>query len=387
MGSTDRVAPTLRIPFNRPVATKDALSMVDEVLAGDHWSGDGKFAHRCEETIAEILSSPRVLLTPSGTHALELGALLLDLKPGDEVIVPSFTFPSTANAFALRGARPVFADIRPDTLNLDESRLEALITDRTKGIVPVHYAGISCEMDPILAIANHHRIVVVEDNAHGLFGSYRGRQLGTFGRFSALSFHETKNLPCGEGGALVLREEADAERAEVLREKGTNRAAMSRGETDKYTWIDVGSSFLMPDVQAALLCAQLESYATIQERRRAVWDRYMRGLADWGVSQGVRLPIVPSHCEPAYHLFYLLMPDQAERDSLIDHLRHLGISAVFHYLPLHLSPMGQRFGGLPGQCPVTEEVSGRLLRLPFHNALEESEHEIVIEAIRTFQVG
>ena len=360
--------------------------MVEEALASDHWSGDGPFAHRCEGMLADLLSSPRVLLTPSCTHALELAALLLDIEPGDEVIIPSFTFVSTANAFALRGARPVFADIRPDTLNLDESGLEPLITERTRAIVPVHYAGIGCEMDAILPVADKHGIAVVEDNAHGLFGSYRGRQLGTFGRFSALSFHETKNLTCGEGGALVLRDDADAERAEVLREKGTNRAAMFRGEIDKYTWVDIGSSYLMPEVQAALLCAQLEVHAETQAHRRRVWDIYMRDLSDWSAAQGVRLPVVPAECEPAYHLFYLLLPDRSNREALTDHLLARGISAVFHYLPLHLSPMGRHFGGHPGQCPVTEDASDRLLRLPFYSQLTEDQQSVVIEAVTQYQV-
>ena len=385
MGPPDPVAPPkMRVPFNRPAIPAGALSMVEESLASDHWSGDGPFAHRCEAMLAEILSSPRVLLTPSCTHALELAALLLDLEPGDEVIIPSFTFVSTANAFALRGARPVFADIRADTLNLDESGLETLIGERTRAIVPVHYAGIGCRMDAIVDIAERHGIAVVEDNAHGLFGSYRGRPLGTFGRFSALSFHETKNITCGEGGALVLGDDRDAERAEVLREKGTNRAAMFRGETDKYTWVDVGSSYLMPDVQAALLCAQLEAHMEIQAHRRHVWDTYMRELAGWSAANGVRLPVVPADCEPAYHMFYLLLRSQEERDSLIEHLRGVGIAAVFHYLPLHLSEVGRRFGGRPGQCPVTEDVSGRLLRLPFYNDLGEVEQETVVEAIKAF---
>jgi dTDP-4-amino-4,6-dideoxygalactose transaminase len=327
----------------------------------------------------------KALLTTSCTHALEMAGLLLDLKPGDEVIVPSFTFVSTANAFALRGARPVFADVRPDTLNLDERKLESLITERTRLIVPVHYAGVGCEMDAILDIARRRGVAVVEDNAHGLFGRYRGRPLGTFGAFSTLSFHETKNVSCGEGGALLINDAAYAERAEIIREKGTNRSRFFRGMVDKYTWVDIGSSYVMSDLLAAFLYGQLCMRERIQSRRRAIWDTYHRELAGWAGAQGVTRPHVPEHCEQAYHMYYLLMPSLDARTRFIQQLRQQGINAVFHYLPLHLSDMGRHYGGKPGDCPVTEDVSDRLVRLPFYSTMTEEEQATVLSAVRDFQ--
>jgi dTDP-4-amino-4,6-dideoxygalactose transaminase len=331
----------------------------------------------------------KVLLTTSCTDALEMAALLLALQPGDEVIVPSFTFVSTVNAFVLRGVTPRFADIRPDTLNMDERLIEALITPRTRAIVPVHYAGVGCEMDAICALAARHGLAIVEDNAHGLFGKYRGRYLGTLGHLATQSFHETKNFTCGEGGALLVNDERYVERAEILREKGTNRSRFFRGEVDKYTWVDVGSSYLPSDLLAAFLFAQLEARESIQARRREIWECYLDGLAPWAAGQGVRLPVVPAHCEQSYHLFYLLMPTPAARQHLIDHLRSRGIMAVFHYVPLHLSPMGQRHGGRAGDCRVTEAVAERLVRLPFYNDLSEPDQARVIEAIRevTFEAA
>jgi dTDP-4-amino-4,6-dideoxygalactose transaminase len=334
--------------------------------------------------LERLLGVPRVLLTPSGTHALELIALLLDIRPGDEVIIPSFTFVSTANAFVLRGARPVFADIRPDTLNLDEAQLERLITPRTRAIVAVHYAGVGCEMDAILEIAARHGIAVVEDNAHGLFGTYKGRYLGTFGSLAALSFHETKNITCGEGGALIINDPRYIERAEIIREKGTDRTRFFRGEVDKYTWVDVGSSYVLSDLLAAFLYAQLEARERIHAKRRRIWQYYAEHLKDWADAHGVRLPYVPPHCQQSYHMFYLLMPSLAERQALMAHLRARGILSVFHYHPLHLSAMGRRFGGRPGQCPVTEAVSDRLLRLPFYNALTEDDQASVVAALKAF---
>jgi dTDP-4-amino-4,6-dideoxygalactose transaminase len=308
-------------------------------------------------------------------------ALLLDIKPGDEVIVPSFTFVSTVNAFVLRGAVPVFADIRPDTLNIDETRLEGLITPRTRAILVVHYAGVGCEMDAILALARRHHLAVVEDNAHGLFGRYRGRPLGTFGELATLSFHETKNVSCGEGGALLINEPAYGERAEIIREKGTNRAQFFRGQVDKYTWVDLGSSFLPSDLLAAFLLAQLESADLIQARRRRIWTAYQQELAPWAGREGVRLPVVPAHCEQPYHMFYLLLPSLAERQALIAHLKAQKIMSAFHYVPLHLSPMGLRFGGRPGMCPITEDVSDRLLRLPFYTDMTDGDQARVIAEI------
>jgi dTDP-4-amino-4,6-dideoxygalactose transaminase len=360
--------------------------MADAVRSG-HASGDGPYTKKCHALLEQLLGVPKVLLTTSCTHALDMAALLLEIGPGDEVIVPSFTFVSTVNAFVLRGARPVFADIRPDTLNLDESRLEALITPRTRAIAVVHYAGVGCEMDTILEIANRYRVAVVEDNAHGLFGRYRGRYLGTFGCLATQSFHETKNLTCGEGGALLINDPQYIDRAEIVREKGTNRSRFFRGQVDKYTWVDIGSSYLPSDILAAFLYAQLEERERIQARRRHIWEFYARELRDWAEDHGVRLPVVPPHCEQPYHLFYLLLPSLEARTRLIAHLKARGILAVFHYLPLHLSPMGQRFGGKPGDCPVTEDVSDRLLRLPFYNDLTDEELAEVVEAIRAFDPG
>jgi dTDP-4-amino-4,6-dideoxygalactose transaminase len=320
-------------------------------------------------------------LTTSGTHALEMAALLLEIGPGDEVIVPSFTFSSTANAFALRGAHPVFIDIRPDTLNLDETQLERLITPRTRAVVPVHYAGVGCEMDAIAEIAGRYGVPVVEDNAHGLFGRYRGRYLGSFGCLAAQSFHESKNFTCGEGGALLINDPKLIERAEIVAEKGTDRSRFYRGQVDKYTWVDVGSSYVMSDLLAAFLWAQLEARERIQAARRTAWHYYYEHLRDWATEGGVQLPVVPAHCEQAYHMFYLLMPSVERRKALIARLRSQGIMAVFHYIPLHTSEMGQRFGCRAGDCPVAEDVSDRLVRLPFYSTLTEEEQARVVAAI------
>ncbi|HEY3476471.1 MAG TPA: dTDP-4-amino-4,6-dideoxygalactose transaminase, partial [Anaerolineales bacterium] len=318
------------------------------------------------------------------THALEMSAILLDIQPGDEVIIPDFTFVSTVNAFVLRGARPVFLDIRPDTLNLDESRLDAAITPKTKTIVPVHYAGVGCEMDAIADIASRHNIAVVEDNAHGLFGKYKGKYLGTFGSMASQSFHETKNFTSGEGGALLINDPELVERAEIIREKGTNRSRFFRGQVDKYTWVDIGSSYLPSDILAAFLFAQFEQCERIQRHRRQVWEFYHSGLKDWADRHGVQLPFVPEHCEQSYHMFYVLLPNLELRQKLIAYLRERGVYSVFHYLPLHLSDMGQSFGGKMGDCPVTERVSDQLVRLPFHNALTSAEQERVIDLLQAF---
>jgi dTDP-4-amino-4,6-dideoxygalactose transaminase len=313
-----------------------------------------------------------------------MSAILLQLQPGDEVIIPDFTFVSTVNAFVLRGARPVFVDIRPDTLNLDESRLEAALTSRTKAIVPVHYAGVGCEMDAIMEIAARQRIPVVEDNAHGLFGKYKGKYLGTFGSMASQSFHETKNFSCGEGGALLINDPALVERAEIIREKGTNRSRFFRGQVDKYTWVDIGSSYLPSDILAAFLYAQLEEHEKIQLHRRQVWELYHAGLKDWANAHDVQVPYIPHDCEQSYHMFYLLLPDLELRQKLILYLREHDVYSVFHYLPLHLSDMGQGFGGKPGDYPVTERVSDQLIRLPFHNALTSGEQEQVIDLLHAF---
>lgn len=370
----------MRIPFNRATRGGDEERYLAEALAGGRLSGDGPFTQRCRAILEDLTGSEAALLTTSCTHALELSALLLDIGPGDEVIAPSFTFVSTLNAFVLRGATPVFADVRPDTLNLDERRLEGLITPRTKAIFLVHYAGVACEMEPILAIAARHGVAVVEDNAHGLFGTYRGRPLGSFGQLATLSFHETKNMSCGEGGALLINDPALVGRAEILREKGTNRSAFRRREVGRYEWLDVGSSWLPSDLLAAVLLAQLEARERIQARRAALWTRYEDGLADWARSIGATLPTVPPDRQQAFHMFWMLLPDRADRDRVIEELGRRGILAVFHYLPLHDSPMGRRLADRPISCPVTEDVSGRLVRLPFFVDLAETEQDEVIQA-------
>ncbi len=375
----------LRVDFNRPVPVGREYEYVNQAIRSGHLSGDGSFTKKCQALLEQELGAKKALLTTNCTHALEMMAILLDIQPGDEVIIPDFTFVSTVNAFVLRGAKPVFVDIRPDTLNLDETKLEALITPKTKAIVPVHYAGVGCEMDVILEIANRRGIPVVEDNAHGLFGKYKGKFLGTFGVLASQSFHETKNFSCGEGGALLINAEKYIERAEIIREKGTNRSRFFRGQVDKYTWVDIGSSYLPSDILAAFLFGQLEMREKIQTHRQRVWETYQRGLADWARQHAVGLPFVPAHVEQAWHMFYLLLPDLETRQRFIQHLRERGVYAVFHYLPLHLSDMGLKFGGKPGDCPVTESVSDRLVRLPFYNDLTVEDQELVIAAIQEFK--
>jgi dTDP-4-amino-4,6-dideoxygalactose transaminase len=387
------------IPFNRPALVGDELRYMRDAVAAGRISGGGQFSRRCQALLEEELGAARVLLTTSCTHALEMSALLLDLSPGDEVVVPSFTFVSTVNAFALRGARPVFADIRPDTLNLDESLLPRLIGPRTRAIVPVHYAGIGCDMEAILAVAGAasppgaagagppqpQGIAVIEDNAHGLFGKRGGRKLGSFGCLSTLSFHETKNITCGEGGALVINDPRYVERAEIVREKGTNRSQFFRGMIDKYTWVDLGSSYLPADLLAAFLLAQLEARERIQQARRRLWERYASELAAWAAASGARLPLVPPDSEQPYHIFYLLLPSLAARQALIAHLRGHGILAVFHYVPLHLSDYARKVAARPTECPVAADVGDRLVRLPLFYDLSESDQSRVIAAVQTFQ--
>jgi dTDP-4-amino-4,6-dideoxygalactose transaminase len=375
---------TIRVDFNKPSLMGKEMEYIQQAVACRQISGDGAFSRRCQEYLQQALGVPRALLTTNCTHALEMSALLLDIQPGDEVIVPSFTFVSTINAFVLRGAKPVFCDIRADTLNMDENALERLITPHTRAILPVHYAGVGCEMDTIMRIANAHGIPVVEDNAHGLFGKYKGRYLGTFGALATQSFHETKNFTCGEGGALIINQPQYIERAEIIREKGTNRSRFFRGMVDKYTWVDTGSSYVLSDILAAFLYAQLEMREAIQEKRRQIWSFYDLHLQDWAQANGVGTPQVPEYCEQSYHMYYLLLPTLESRQAFIAFLREEGIYSVFHYLPLHLSEMGTRFGGKPGDCPVTESVSDRLVRLPFYNTLTEDEQDRVLEVIEHF---
>jgi dTDP-4-amino-4,6-dideoxygalactose transaminase len=374
-----------RIPFNRATRARRDLEYLRRSLDEGPISGDGPFTFACQKYLESRLGVPKALLTTSCTHALELSAFLLDIQAGDEILMPSFTFVSTANAFVLRGGTPVFVDILPETLNLDPERLGDALSPRSRVIVPVHYGGVGCDMDEIEEVAFANDLSVVEDNAHGLFGSYRGKPLGTFGRLATLSFHETKNFTCGEGGALLINDESLIDRAEILREKGTNRRRFLRGKVEKYTWVDVGSSYLPSDLLAAMLLAQLEEADEIQARRERAWDFYARGLTGWADEHGVGLPLVPADRVQAFHLFYLVMPDAASRDALLKHLRRRGILAVFHYLPLHVSAMGRRFGGRPGDCPVTESVSSRLLRLPFFTDISESDQAAVVSALLEFR--
>ena len=381
---TPHDGPPELVPFNRPSLAGDEFANMSAALEGMHISGDGAFSRACHAELERVIGCPRALLTTSCTHALEMAALLLDVGLGDEVVVPSFTFVSTANAFALRGAKVVFADVRPDTLNIDESALDGLISGRTRAVTVVHYAGVACEMDAVSAACDRRGAAIVEDNAHGLFGTYRGRPLGSFGRLATLSFHETKNVTCGEGGALLVNDPALVARAEIVREKGTDRARFFRGEVDKYTWADLGSSYLPSDLLAAFLLAQLQRADRIQSLRRGVWTRYDDGLANWAQDTGARRPVVPAHCGPAYHLYHLLLPTPVAREGLIEHLRERGIHAVFHYVPLHRSPMGLRVAARPGECPVSDDVSRRLVRLPFYNRLSPDDQDRVIDAVRAF---
>jgi dTDP-4-amino-4,6-dideoxygalactose transaminase len=377
---------TYRIPFNRPTMTPESAQYVREALDGGPLAGNGPFTQRAESILRDLSGAGKALLTSSCTAALEMAAQLLGAGPGDQVIVPSFTFVSTANAFAVHGLHPVFADCRPDTLNVDARTLLPHIGPRTRAVVVMHYGGVACEMDEVLALGRQHGFTVIEDNAHGLFGKYKGRPLGSLGSMATQSFHETKNVTCGEGGALLLNDLQLVERAEIIREKGTNRSRFFRGEVDKYTWVDRGSNYLASELQSACLLGQLETHTTVQAKRCAIWQRYDLALKDWARGNDVRLPVVPSHCEHPSHLYYVLLPEASARPALIDHLKRQGILAVFHYIPLHLSPMGQRFGGTPGACPVAEDVSERVLRLPVYTDLSAGDQAAVVDAVSQFKV-
>jgi dTDP-4-amino-4,6-dideoxygalactose transaminase len=375
-----------RIPFNWPWQTGRELDYITEVIQSGVLSGDGPFTHRCQDALQMAFGHNHTLLTTSCTDALEMCALLLDLQPGDEVIVPSFTFVSTANAFLIHGAKPVFVDIEPQTLNIDSRLIRRAITERTRAIIVVHYAGVGCDMDEIGAIADAHGLAVIEDNAHGLGGLYRGQVLGSLGELATLSFHETKNYTCGEGGALIINDESFLERAEIVREKGTDRSRFFRGQVDKYGWVDVGSSFLPSEILAAHLLAQLEAKATIQAKRKAIWHRYDDELAEWAAACGVVLPTVPADRQQAFHMFYMLMPTPDARRLLIERLKQQSMLAVFHYLPLHLSRMGRLLGYSDGDCPVTEEICDRLVRLPFFTGLLPSDQDDVVNAVRDVSI-
>ncbi|MER5622143.1 dTDP-4-amino-4,6-dideoxygalactose transaminase [Streptosporangium sp. NPDC002544] len=376
------------IPFNRTHISENELNYLTEAVRQGSTSGDGPFTHRAARLLREMTGSNHALLTTSCTHALEMSAILLDLRPGDEVIMPSFTFMSAANAYALRGAVPVFVDCRPDTLNVDERLIEAAITDRTRAIVVVHYAGVGCAMEIIGELTERHGLALVEDNAHGLGGFYQGRPLGSFGCMSTQSFHETKNVQCGEGGALLLNDAGLVARAEIIREKGTDRSRFFRGQVDKYRWIDIGSSYLPSDVLAAQLTSQLESFEKIQFRRHTAWHGYHKELADWATKNGVSQPMIPDGCAHPAHLYYLLLPDLENRQAFISHLSSRGVQATFHYQPLHTAPAGVRYGRVAsGGCPVTEDVADRLVRLPLFADLDEADMTHVIDAVQTYRVS
>lgn len=372
------------IPFNRPFFVGKELHYIAQAVALGNIAGDGQFTERCASILQDSFAIPKVLMTPSCTASLEMAAMLCELAEGDEVIVPSFTFVSTAAAFVRERATPVFVDIRPDTLNLDESQIEDAITPRTKVICPVHYAGVGCEMDAIVDIARRHKLVVVEDAAQGVNAWYRGRGLGSIGHIGCYSFHETKNFICGEGGALCLNDPAFVERAEILRDKGTNRRRFFRGQVDKYTWVDVGSSYVPSEIASAFLCAQLEQMAGITQQRRALAARYRQALQPLADQGAFELPYTPPHCQDNAHMFYLLLPSQSVRQEFIAFLKARGITSVFHYVPLHSSPMGQEVGRVQGMLPVTDSVSSRLVRLPMYYDLSTPDQDRVIAAIHDF---
>ena len=373
-----------KIPFNKPFIAGKELYYIAQAVTFGNMAGDGNFSQRCCRLMEQRFGIRQVLLTPSCTAALEMAAMLCDLKPGDEVILPSFTFVSTANAFVRLGVRPVFVDIRPDTLNLDDALIEKAITDRTRVIVPVHYAGVGCEMNRILSIAGKYNLRVVEDAAQGVNAFYDGRALGSISSLGTYSFHETKNFICGEGGAICLNDEALIAQAEIIRDKGTNRKQFFRGEVDKYTWVDLGSSYIMSEICSAFLFAQLEMMDVITERRRQLYQTYRHQLKPLEADGLVRLPHVPDDCQSNYHLFYILLPDRTTRDALMTHLRENGINTVFHYVPLHSSPMGHTFGYREGDLPITEDLSGRLLRLPIYYEIEPAEQHAVVNEINRF---
>jgi dTDP-4-amino-4,6-dideoxygalactose transaminase len=369
------------IPFNRPYLTGNEFTHIQEALAAGQLSGNGRFTKQCQGWLERLIGAPRVLLTQSCTAALEMAALLTDLEPGDEVIMPSFTFVSTANAFVLRGARPVFVDIRPETLNIDERLIESAITPRTRAIVVVHYAGVACEMDAVLALAKRYGLVVIEDAAHALMSRYKGRPAGSFGHLATFSFHETKNVISGEGGALVINDPQLVERAEIIWEKGTNRSQFSRGHVDKYTWMDVGSSFLPGELTAAFLWAQLEAAEAITARRLDLWNRYCAASATLD-GTGLRGPMVPAECEHNGHLFYLLLPLAAQRTEILADLNASGFNAVFHYVPLHSAPAGRRYARAAGSMSVTDDCSARLIRLPLWVGMPEDVPQLIVDRVK-----
>ncbi|MDD5986926.1 MAG: dTDP-4-amino-4,6-dideoxygalactose transaminase [Eubacteriales bacterium] len=375
---------TIKIPFNVPPVTGKEADYIKEAIASHKICGDGSFTKKCNAWIEEQTKTRKALLTTSCTSATEMAALLADIRPGDEVIMPSYTFVSTANAFVLRGARIVFVDIRPDTMNIDETKIEAAITERTKAIVPVHYAGVGCAMDEIMDIAKAHDLLVIEDAAQGVMASYKGKALGTIGDYGVFSFHETKNYSMGEGGAILIRDEANVEPAEIVREKGTNRSRFLRGQVDKYSWVSKGSSYLPSDMNAAYLYAQLEVAEKINEDRLQSWTAYYEALAPLAERGVIQLPVIPKECRHNAHMFYIKVKDIEERSALIASLRERGAAAVFHYVPLHSSEAGKKYGVFSGRDVYTTKESERLLRLPMYYKLAEKDIEIVVDAIKGF---
>jgi dTDP-4-amino-4,6-dideoxygalactose transaminase len=369
------------IDFNRPYTTGLEHQYIQEAIDNLHLSGNGPFSMRCSQWLCDATGAATALLTHSATGALEMAALLADIKPGDEVVMPSFTFVSTANAFVLRGATPVFVDIRPDTLNLDETLVEAALTPRTRAIVPVHYAGISCDMDAIHGLAAERGLIVIEDAAHGVGSTYNGAALGGIGELGVVSFHETKNVICGEGGALLVNDERLVERAEIIQEKGTNRREFFRGQVDKYTWVDIGSSFLLNELSAAFLWAQLESAENIKRSRLEIWNTYHAGFEALEERGALRRPIVPAGCGHNAHMYYLILPEPEMRSGFIEALAELGVRAVFHYVPLHQSPAGRRFGRAVGDLQITSSMSARLVRLPLWVGMTKEETAHVIATV------
>ncbi|MFN8389605.1 MAG: dTDP-4-amino-4,6-dideoxygalactose transaminase [Bdellovibrionota bacterium] len=377
----------MEIPFNKAFIAGRELHYISQAVLNGELKGDGPFTRRCQELIESRFGIPKVLLTCSGTGALEMAANLVELNEGDEVILPSYTFTSTANAFLLRGARPIFIDIREDTLNIDEKLIPAQVTSRARAICPVHYAGVACEMDSIMRTAADHNLSVVEDAAHAIMSTYRGRPLGSIGHLAAFSFHETKNFSAGEGGALLINDPRFRDRAEIIWEKGTNRRKFFRGEVDKYTWVDLGGSYLPSEIIAAFLLGQLERADEMHAMRLGLWSRYYEGLLPLQTAGAFRLPIVPDGCEHNAHMFYILLETEEVRAEVVAHLKHLGISAVWHYIPLHSSPFGRTFGYREGQLPVTERISQTILRLPLYCGLAESQQDKVISALVKFFSG
>lgn len=382
--STSVGAVASSIPFNNPLTTGKELDYIRQVIASKRTAGDGGFTKHCQAWLTQQIGCQSALMTHSCTAALEMAAILTDVQPGDEVIVPSYTFVSTANAFVLRGAVPVFVDIRPDTLNLDESKVEAAITAKTKVIAPVHYAGVSCEMDALTAIADRHNLLLVEDAAQAILSYYKGKPVGSLGHMAAFSFHETKNVVCGEGGAIVINDDALLERAEIVREKGTNRSQFFRGEVDKYTWVDVGSSFLPSDILCAFLLAQLEESDYILQQRMEIWNYYHQAFEGLEQQGKIRRPVVPAHCEHNAHMYYLIVDDLKTRTSLLAWLKQQGVQATFHYVPLHSAPAGLKYGRTAGTLAVTDNVSDRLTRLPLGAGMTLMEAKYVAEAVLTF---